>query len=231
MVSPVSILKNWHWSFSPNQRRNVILKFVALAFKASDLLTTNQERVRQIAAYAALIEVKVYESTESPSDYYRIVVEKFNIALKKIIERKRERLENERIASLQTNPTQVIPPQAPNQWVSSAPSSVIYQPPPYSSNSSSVLEELLRQPPSRDFGVLPSPLQSAPSFPQRSNVNVVNPPTTSSKTLGDSIPSGNTAEQQQQQQPFVSNGVIMQESDADFLRKCEICLKVKHELN
>ena len=77
-------------------------------------------------------------------------------------------------------------------------------------------------------GVLPSPLQSAPSFPQRSNVNVVNPPTTSSKTLGDSIPSGNTAEQQQ---PFVSNGVIMQESDADFLRKCEICLKVKHELN
>ena len=23
----------------------------------------------------------------------------------------------------------------------------------------------------------------------------------------------------------------MQESDADFLRKCEICLKVKHELD
>ena len=198
MLSRLSILKNWHWSFSPNQRRHVILIFVASVLKASDLPATNQERACQIAAYAASIEVKVYESTEPPTDYYRIVVEEFKIVLKKIIERKRGRLENERIASLQTNPTQVVPPQAPNQWVSTAPSSVIYQPPLSSSNSSSVLQEHLKQPPSRDFGVLPSALKSSLSFPQRSNVNVVNPATTSSKT----------------------------KSDADFLRKCKICLKV-----
>ena len=94
VISPVTILKNWHWTFSPNRRHQLILKFVASVFKAADLPTTNQDHARKIAAYAASIEVKVYQSTESPADYYRTVVEVFiKTALSKVVERRLMRLE------------------------------------------------------------------------------------------------------------------------------------------
>jgi hypothetical protein len=190
MVSPVTILKNWHWTFSPNRRHQLILKFVASVFKAADLPTSNQDHARKIAAYAALIEVRVYQSTESPADYYRTVVEVFKTALNKVVERRRMRLEHE---ATQAGLHQSLPVL-----------SVISQRPP-----PPPLQELLQQPNS-DFGIVPSP------------TNVISPPV---EFVG-SFPVGKPVNPPQQQQPLVSNGTNVQESDVDFLRKSDICLKV-----
>ena len=82
------VLKPWHWSVEPTLRRHLILKFVALVFKEANLSTSNIDHVKKIAAYAASIEVKVFQSTESQNDYNREITKEYSVALAKLKMRK-----------------------------------------------------------------------------------------------------------------------------------------------
>ena len=105
------VLKPWHWSVAPNLRRHLILKFIALVFKEAELPTSNIEHVRKIAAYAASIEVKVFQSTESQNDYNREITKEYSVALAKLKMRKQLRMQQE-AASLRTDTTDNVQSQS-----------------------------------------------------------------------------------------------------------------------
>lgn len=99
------VLKPWHWSVEPTLRRHLILKFVALVFKEANLSTSNIDHVKKIAAYAASIEVKVFQSTESQNDYNREITKEYSVALAKLKMRKQLRMQQDLATSLRTNTT------------------------------------------------------------------------------------------------------------------------------